>query len=161
LQRRLDAENIKKAAAAAMPAAAPVFNFSIGKEIIDFFRPQPAAAPAPLAAVLPQAAAAVLPQATAAIPQSPPQSPQRIMQLYDLNCPTLLQGNRNPGIDMTMKEFCAQYGVENGAEEKLVMNSYGHARLFSFVTIQELKDMKFLPGETASLRDAVHKWSAP
>jgi hypothetical protein len=81
------------------------------------------------------------------------------MQLYDLNCPTLVQGNRNPGIDMTIKDFCTQYGVETGAEERLVMNSYGHARLLSFVTIQELKDMNFLPGEIASLRDATHKWS--
>lgn len=61
---------------------------------------------------------------------------------------------------MTMKDFCTEYGVENGAEEKLVMNSYGHARLLSFVTIQELKDMSFLHGEIASLWDAVHKWSA-
>jgi hypothetical protein len=82
------------------------------------------------------------------------------MRLYDLSCPTLLQGNRNPGVDMTMKDFCTQYGVETGAEERLATNSYGHARLFSFVTIQELKDMNFLPGEIASLRDAVHKWSA-
>jgi hypothetical protein len=85
------------------------------------------------------------------------------MQLYDLNCPTLLQGNRNPGIEMTMKDFCMQYGVETGAGERLVMNSYGHAHLLSFVTIQDLKDMRFLPGKIASLRDAVdavHKWSA-
>jgi hypothetical protein len=81
------------------------------------------------------------------------------MQLYDLKCPTLLQAYRNPGIDMAMKDFCMQYGVETGAEEKLLTNSYGHARLLSFITIEELKDMKFLPGETASLRDAVHKWS--
>jgi hypothetical protein len=61
---------------------------------------------------------------------------------------------------MTMKDFCMQYGVEIGARERLVTNSYGHARLLPFVTIQELKDMKFLPGEIASLRDAIHKWSA-
>ena len=53
-----------------------------------------------------------------------------------------------------------QYGVETGAEERLVVNSYGHARLLSFITILELKDMNFLPGEIASLWDAVHKWSA-
>ena len=81
------------------------------------------------------------------------------MQLYNLNCPTLVQGNRNPGIDMTIKDFCTQYGVETGAEERLVMNSYGHAHLLSFVTIQELKDMNFLPGKIASLWDAAHKWS--
>ena len=81
------------------------------------------------------------------------------MQLYDLNCPTLVQGNWNPGIDMTIEDFCMQYGVETGAEERLVKNSYGHACLLSFVAIQELKDMNFLPGEIASLRDAAHKWS--
>jgi hypothetical protein len=43
LQRRLDAENSKKAAAAMPAIAAPVFNFSIGKKIINLFRPQPAA----------------------------------------------------------------------------------------------------------------------
>jgi hypothetical protein len=59
-----------------------------------------------------------------------------------------------------MKDFCMQYGVETGAKEKLVTNLYGHARLLSFVTIMELKDMNFLPREIASLRDAVHKWSA-
>jgi hypothetical protein len=60
---------------------------------------------------------------------------------------------------MPMKDFCTQYEVETGAEERLATNSYGRAHLLSFVTIQELKDMKFLPGEIASLRDAVHRWS--
>ena len=45
---------------------------------------------------------------------------------------------------MSMKDFCMQFGVESGAEERLATNSYGHARLFSLITIQELKDMKFL-----------------
>jgi hypothetical protein len=109
--------------------------------------------------LLPSCCCACRCNTSACPPRSPPRSPRRAMRLYDLSCPTLLQGNRNPGIDMSMKDFCTQYEVETGAEEKLATNSYGNARLLSFVTIQELKDMKFLPGEIASLRDAVQKWS--
>ena len=91
LQHRLDAQN--------KPApAAPVFNLTIGADIVDLLRGNarvPAAAPEP---VVPAP-----PYQDILIPPPPPNPP---VLLYDLKCPTLLQPSRLPGLDMTITEFC-------------------------------------------------------
>jgi hypothetical protein len=151
LQRRLDNENAKnaKAIASTVPVA-PVINFSFGKEIIEMFRPHPAAVP-----TTPPATVA----ATAPAPASPARS-ATARSTYDLQCPTLLQANRTTGPDMPIAQFCIEYELGKGIEEKLVKNSYLHTRVLHFVTIEELKEMKFRFGEVALLRDAVERWSA-
>ena len=71
----------------------------------------------------------------------------------------LLHTSRSPGDDISIDEFCATYGLGEAILNKLQENSYLHARVLRFVTIQDLKDMSFLRGEIASLRDAVEVWS--
>jgi hypothetical protein len=63
------------------------------------------------------------------------------------------------GEDMPITQFCAKYELGKGVLEKFEENSYSHARMLRFVTIEELKEMKFRLGEIAALRDAVDRWS--
>jgi hypothetical protein len=134
LQRRLDAQNAKAA-----PNSAPVFNFTIGNEVVELFRP-----PAPPQAIVPP---------NPALPHVP--------VTYDLACPTLLHPSRMPGDDMPLAQFCAQYDLGPNVLNKLTENFYTQARILRFVTIDELKEMKFRLGEIAALRDAVEVWSVP
>jgi hypothetical protein len=142
LQRRLDAQNAKSNAPNA--PSAPVFNFTIGNELVDLFRPS-RPAPAPQHPLAPQPVPAAPPAPTA----------------YDLQCPTLLHPSRSPGIDMPLTEFCMVYDLGPSLLEKFHDNSYKDARVLRFVTIAELKEMNFRLGEIAALRDAVERWSVP
>jgi hypothetical protein len=158
IQRRLDLENAKQAKAAPL---APIINFNIGKEILEFFGKGPketvATTTGPPAYNAAEALALPVPH-NAQVPV--PRSPMRVVRSrYDLDCPTLLQSNRLPGLDMPIAQFCAEFGVEAETENRLLANSYPHARLFRYITIGELTTMKFLNGEIANLRDAVQRWS--
>jgi hypothetical protein len=128
LQRRLDAQTAK-ATNTAPPA--PVFNFSIGNEVLDFLRPPPAFAP----------------PAPAAIPSS------------GQNC--LLPPSCAPGKNMSLTQFCANYNLDTGILDKLSENCFKTAGALRFLTIDELKEMTFQLGEIAALHDAVERWSVP
>ena len=159
IQRRLDLENAKQAKA----AAAPTINFNIGKEILEFLGKKTDEKETVANAAGPpaynQAGDLTLPVPHVA--QGPvPRSPARIARSrYDLNCPTLLQSNRLPGIDMPLSQFCIEFEVEPETENRLLANSYAHACLLRYITIDELTKMEFLNGQIASLRDAVQRWS--
>ena len=92
-------------------------------------------------------------------PRCPPHAPVPSRTLYDLQCPTLLQENRAPGIDMPIAEFCDAFGLTDGIKDKLIKNKYSFSRVLRFVTIQDLKEMSFQNGEIALLRDAADRWS--
>ena len=149
LQRWRDAQN--QAA-----AAAPTFNFTIGREVVDLLRgnlnvpdvaignpgiPAPPyqepAPPPPVAMPMPNAAA-----------------PQ-----YDIQFPTLLQANRLPGPDMTITEFCAQNELGDGTLQKFNAHGYERARVLRFITLDDVTKMGLRLGEIAELRDAIDKWS--
>ena len=119
------------AAIAAMPAT-PIFNFSIGGEVAKLFAPlaMPAMAAAPAADTNPDAASL-----------------------------KLLPSTRSLGQDIPIEEFCQQHQLDNEVLQKLQANRFKNARILHFVTIADLKEMGFLPGEIGELRDAVEKWS--
>lgn len=129
LQRWLDTQNTKSS------PSAPVFNFTIGNEVVDFFRPQ-----------VPVITA--MPLAVAPAPSDP-------------TCTSLLHPSCMQGMDMPLNEFCAKYDLGNAIHAKFAQNAYKEARFLRFVTIPELKEMGFQLGEIAALRDAVERWSLP
>jgi hypothetical protein len=143
LQCCLDTQNAKTLAQAV--STAPVFNFSIGKDIVELFRPPVPAAALPLTPSTPAVAAV--------ISTHPP--------TYDLQCPTLLQPSRLPGEDMPLPQFCAQYKLGTGILDKLLEHSYSQARTLRFLTVEDLKEMKFRLGEIAALREVIDVWSVP
>jgi hypothetical protein len=135
LQKHIAAQNAK-----ANPTnLAPVFNISVGNEVLDILRPPPPPVPAPVP-----------------IPV-PPHAPQ----VYDAPCPLLLHPSRMPGLDISISEFCQQYDLGPNVLKKFQDNFYNDARVLRFVTIDELKEMGFRLGEVAGLRDAVERWSIP
>ncbi|KAG2741733.1 hypothetical protein P692DRAFT_20879807 [Suillus brevipes Sb2] len=129
LQRRLDAQNTKSS------PSAPVFNFTIRNEVVNFCCPQVPVIPA-------------MPLAVAPAPSDP-------------TCTSLLHPSCMQGIDMPLNEFCANYDLGNTIHAKFAQNAYKEARFLHFVTIPELKEMGFQLGEIAALHDAVERWSLP
>jgi hypothetical protein len=75
------------------------------------------------------------------------------------NPSALLPSTRVPGQDIPIEDFCQQHQLDNNVLQKLKDNRYKNARTLRFVTIADLKEMGFLPGEIGELRDAVEKWS--
>jgi hypothetical protein len=72
---------------------------------------------------------------------------------------TLLPPTRVPGPDLPIADFCQQHQLDNDVLHKLMDNRYKNVRTLRFITIADLKEMGFLPGEIGELRDAVEKWS--
>jgi hypothetical protein len=161
LQRRRDAQNQATVAA----AAAPTFNFTIGKEVIDLLRNNvpdvgnpgvpappyqepvpPVAMPAPVPPVAMPVAVA-MPAPNPAVPR------------YDVQYPTLLQADRLPGPDMTITEFCAQNELGDGTLQKFNAHGYERARVLRFITLDDVTKMGLRLGEIAELRDAIERWS--
>jgi hypothetical protein len=139
LRKRL--EDSKAANAAAPANMAPTINFSIGKELVDLLRPSP---PVQVAAD-----ALAPPVYTAPLPQ----------KSFDIDCPTMLQANRKPGLDMTLKAFCLTYELDDAIRDRFKEHRYKHARMFRFLTVKDMEMMKFLAGEIAEVRDAIDRWS--
>jgi hypothetical protein len=155
LQRRRDAQN-QAAAAATAATAAPTFNFTIGKEVIDILRGNQdmnAEVPAPPYHHVPPVA--VPPAAVpAAVPIPPVANPQ-----YDVQYPNILQADRRPGPDMTIAEFCAHYELGDGTRQKFITHGYERARVLRFITLDDVTKMELRLGEIAELRDAIERWS--
>jgi hypothetical protein len=124
--------------------AAPVINFSFGREFADLIR-GPANA-LPLAN----------PNAPPPLYTGPPALNQND---YDLNCPTILQANRKAGVDMTLDQFCQQYELDDGIRDRFREHRYKHARMLRFLTVKDLDTMSFMAGEVAEVRDAIDRWS--
>jgi hypothetical protein len=134
-RRRAEQQN-----AAAGPATMnPVFNFSLGNEVADLFR------------LLAHIGAAPAPHPILPIPAAMPAFPQHTS--------TLLHPSRHPGADMAIANFCELYQLGGSVLQKFTENGYTHSRMLRFIEIEELKQMKFLLGEIAGLKDAVETWS--
>jgi hypothetical protein len=50
-----------------------------------------------------------------------------------------------------------EYELGKGIEKKFIENSYLHTCVLCFLTIDELKEMRFRLGEIAALRDAAEQ----
>jgi hypothetical protein len=138
------------------PQQAPIINFSFGREFTDLLC-GPMNAPA--ANADPPTYMAPAPAQNANVPP-PIYTAPPALNAYDLACPTLLQVNRKPGIDMLLDTFCEQYELDDGIRDHFREHRYKHARMFRFLTIKDLEMMVFMAGEIAEVRDAIDHWSA-
>jgi len=129
LQRRMAAQNSPSG------SSAPIFNFTLGNEIINILCPP---APQPVVAL-------VLP-------------PANITPNYEPSCPLLLHHSCVAWQDMPLSEFCTKYGLGLHTLQKFEDSYYTDACVLQFVTIDELKQMEFHLGEIAGLRDVVELW---
>jgi hypothetical protein len=60
---------------------------------------------------------------------------------------------------MPLFKFCQLHHLGDHIFQKLTENDYMQLRMLCFIQIDELKEMHFLLGEIASLKDAVESWS--
>ncbi|KAF8493764.1 hypothetical protein F5888DRAFT_1617725, partial [Russula emetica] len=111
-------------------APAPVVNFSLGNEISDLFHP-------------------IVCSSTSAL--GPSHTP-------DHNSCYLLLPSHTPGMDRPISEFCDLYALGPDILEKFASHLYKNARVLRFVTLVDLKEMRFRLGEIAGLWDAVELW---
>ncbi|TFY78725.1 hypothetical protein EWM64_g5287 [Hericium alpestre] len=126
MARRMESQQTKGAPSA---AAAPVFNFSIGSEVLSLFRPDMAAS------------------GVVAAPNSD-------------SSDALVHPSRKLGPDMSLIDFCVMHNLGETVLDRFTKNGYKNTCSLKFVKISELKEMGFLLGEVAMLRDAVEGWSA-
>jgi len=132
LQRRLDVQNAK-----ATPA---VSSSSALEGTIDIIRAlmvqRPAAASDALAPVTEAPSTSMLPS-----------SATLVNRLFDI------------GADMSIAQFCNDYGLQPAVLKKLDENGYDYARNLRFITLENLTEMGFKLGEKAALQDAVERWA--
>jgi hypothetical protein len=107
-------------------APAPVFNLSIGNEVANLLRPA---------------------QPLAIAPATPPILPAMVL--------SLLEPSRLPGPDMPINDFFHLYDLGDAILQKFLNNGYAHPRMLCFVQLSELKEMNFMLGEVAVMKDAV------
>ncbi|KAK7037126.1 hypothetical protein R3P38DRAFT_3183232 [Favolaschia claudopus] len=81
---------------------------------------------------------------------APPAPPVNLM---------LLPPNTQVGPSSSIDEFCIFYGLSADISTKLTANGYQDTDIFYLVSIEDLKEMKFLLGQIAQLREAVRKWA--
>ncbi|KAK6974796.1 hypothetical protein R3P38DRAFT_3481402 [Favolaschia claudopus] len=81
---------------------------------------------------------------------APPAPPANLM---------LLPPNTQVGPSSSIDEFCIFYGLSADISTKLTANGYQDTDIFYLVSIEDLKEMKFLLGQIAQLREAVRKWA--
>ncbi|KAI5984136.1 hypothetical protein EDD15DRAFT_2121593, partial [Pisolithus albus] len=67
---------------------------------------------------------------------------------------SLLPTTRTCGEDLPILEFCTCYDLGNSILKKLQDSSFHKARSLRFLTLKDLKEMGFVHGEVAELRDA-------
>ena len=101
---------------AAPPApATPVFNFNVPPDLITLFR-EPAHQP------------------------NQPQSGTSNSSFAPMLSPMLLPSGRISGPDLSLSDFCIQYGITDSVKIKLEENGYVGSHTFQYAELQELKD---------------------
>ena len=62
---------------------------------------------------------------------------------------------------MPIINFCDLYDLGDAILQKFLNNGYACSRMLRFVQLTELKEMNFMLGEVAAMKDAVERWSIP
>lgn len=131
LQRRLEL-NQQKAA-----AANPQININFPPELVGLFgrpaAPDPAGAPAPVSRAAP----------------APP------------DVPMLIPPGVAAGPSLSVKDFCAQYDLDDDICTRFRQFKYKKTDSFRYITLNQLDKMEFMPGEVAELQVAIAKWTVP
>lgn len=74
--------------------------------------------------------------------------------------PVKLLSQPYPGQEMTVAEFCQEFDLSENIRKRLEENGYLKTKTFSHISLKQLEEMQFKPGEIASLQVAVEEWIA-
>lgn len=90
----------------------------------------------------------------------PPQAANITAPTLPSTSAMLIDSTCTLGFDCSVADFCQHWSLSDNIKVKLLENRYLHARMFCFIQISKLKEMKFLLGEIECLKDAVEQWSS-
>lgn len=65
-----------------------------------------------------------------------------------------------PGAKLTIDDFCIRYDLAEVIRDKLKDNEYTGSHEFQHIEINDLKEMRFLTGHIAGLKEAVRMWAS-
>lgn len=71
----------------------------------------------------------------------------------------LIPGDRMPGPDMPLAEFCLAHRLTDGVRNKLEENGYSGSHTFQYAQWEELREAGLKAGEIAQLKHAIVTWS--
>ena len=140
LERRLQGKNSNA-------APTSVINFNIPPEVVQLLRPIPAAPELVTGNLL--APAPIVPHVPLAV--NPP--------MYAGTTGMLIPGDRVPGPDMSLADFCVAHRLTDGVRNKLDENGYSGSHTFQYAQWEELKEAGMKAGEIAQLKHAIVTWS--
>ncbi|KAJ3911952.1 hypothetical protein F5877DRAFT_54701, partial [Lentinula edodes] len=93
-----------------------------------------------------------------------PQRPAAVNSSAPLLAPAVIAPSKlvptHLGPDMTVVDFCQKYELSSTISAHLVEQGYMKTKTFRHITLDDLKEMMFKPGEIASLRVAVTEWAS-
>ena len=112
---------------------APVFHITVGDGLVDLLCPAHAA-----------------PDPTPPMLAVPPSANKM-----------LLKPTSSFGHDMPIAEFCTLFELQPSILAKLKENAYDYVCNLHLITLDNLTEMGFKPGEKAALQDAIERWSVP
>lgn len=72
--------------------------------------------------------------------------------------PVKLLSQPYPGQEMTVAVFCQEFDLSENIRNRLEENGYLKTKTFSHISLKQLEEMQFKPGEIASLQVAVEEW---
>jgi len=137
LEHRLQAKNTNT-------SPTSVINFNIPPKVVNLLRPQ--AVPA-------------TPEPTNLLAPAPSIVPYIPVPAYGGTTGMLIPGDRVPGPDMTLAEFCLAHRLTDGVRNKLEENGYSGSHTFQYAQWEELREAGLKAGEIAQLKHAIVTWS--
>ncbi|KAF9003609.1 hypothetical protein BDQ17DRAFT_1213759, partial [Cyathus striatus] len=141
LQRRLEAQNHVQTPATPSPQA-PMFNFQIRNDFLSLLHGS---------SNLPPSSAPITTNPTTPNTSTPVILPDDTL---DNKLARIFPATRTLGVNMSIKDFCSIYGLDDAIQKKLEQHGFREAKHLQYLTQGNLIDIDFLLGEIAVLQDA-------
>ena len=71
----------------------------------------------------------------------------------------LVPSKLTPGLDMTITDFCAQFGLDDKVRDQLADEGYRNTASLVHISISDLSKTGFKRGEIAEIQVAIAKWA--
>ena len=124
-----------------------VINFNIRPKFVQLLHPVPAT---PESTSLLTLAAPIVPQAS---------TPPVLLPVYAGTTGMLIPGDRVPGPDLSLSEFCLTHHLTDSVHNKLEENGYSGSHTFQYTQWEELREAGLKVGEIVQLKHAIMMWS--
>ena len=73
---------------------------------------------------------------------------------------TLFSATLRPAVPYLLAEFCARYQLSQNILARFEDQGFTALNQLCYISLSDLKDMLFKPGEIASIQDAIAVWTS-